>query len=173
MKAISSIAVLLIFCINILSQHIEDNLIMQMSYKNNLYDKLVNMVYVEQLGDINKAIVKQQGSNNNSYIFQQGNNLTITVNQTGNSNETNSWSVGENIYTEIYQNGNNNVVNNYVENHDLSPKFTYITQNGNNLECTAKQASSTSTLIIEQQSGFCGEGMKVEVSNSDFYCPLK
>ncbi len=177
MKALFSIGILLVLSINLLSQGLDDNLMMQIANEHNLYGLLqshkANMVYIEQIGDMNKAIVNQQGSNNKGQVIQQGNQLTITLNQTGNSNKTNSWSVGQNIDTEIYQTGNHNVVRSYVENHDLLTKFTSITQTGDHLEITTKQGVFSPSLIINQHSGFFGQGMKVNVSHSDFYLPMK
>ncbi len=220
MKTTIILATLLILSINIFSQEIEDDVIVQLSYEDILSDNLennyTNSVYVEQIGDnnqlistqqnndvnLNEIIVYQHGKNNSGYVIQDGTNLNTQINQKGNGNEANTWSIGQNIYTKIVQRGKENMVNNYVENNYETPILTIvsqrgknnnvelslldsntslndldnkaiITQNGNNLEFSAQLESLSSPLIVEQESGTSGEGMKVEVSNSDFYFPMK
>ncbi len=75
------------------------------------------------------------------------------------------------------QNGNNNLVDLKITGNRLfgetDTKDAVITQNGNNNSFSGVMESYKSPIIVNQQAGLNGEGMKVDISTSDFYFPMK
>ncbi|MBK3516954.1 hypothetical protein [Carboxylicivirga marina] len=152
--------------------------------------------------DLNVILTGQDGANNNGYIHQSGYKHATGLRQDGTNNEANLWSEGQLTLTVVHQEGEGNILNSFIDNQGYLPKAAaiqqkgngnsielaligngyfnasfpkaaVITQEGDNHELSAKLESFGSPILIEQQAGFGGEGMKVNISNSDFYFPTK
>lgn len=150
----------------------------------------------------NQILTDQSGSSNTGYIKQVGELHFTKLMQNGIGNEANIWQKGQKVAGEISQKGSNNFINSYVDNQLFLPKVTkleqigisnsieialtgngcwsnswplaaLIEQNGNNHSISAKLESFSSPVLINQQSGPTGEGMKINISNSAFYFPMK
>lgn len=174
--------------VSVISQTGETNSIISIQHQNG---NLANAILSDQSGISNSGYLNQSGSLNQTFLKQNGN-----------GNEANIWSSGQQIFTGAIQMGSNNKLNSYIENQgvlpkaavikqngsnntvelallgngwmsDSWPKAAAITQNGNNLEFSAKLESFSSPVLINQQSGQTGEGMKINISNSAFYFPMK
>ncbi|WP_320112648.1 hypothetical protein [Draconibacterium orientale] len=150
----------------------------------------------------NVIISKQYNDKNEAYINQVGSGHASVLVQKGNGNEANLWSDGEMTVSKAWQQGDDNTINSFIRNKALIPKVAaliqvgnsnnielaltgngfvsegwpkaaLIEQKGNDLEVVAKLDSYSSPLFIRQQSGTSGEGMSINISNSDFYFPMK
>lgn len=168
----------------------------QIGFENSLYSYQEYTVYVP-----NFLTSNQNGNFNNAYISQNGINHITWLTQEGNHNEANSWSIGNSTFSFILQKGNYNLINSYISNttflpkgaslqqlgdnnridfallgngfwNEAWPRAAFIKQTGNDLEINAVFDSYQSPLYIEQQSGVNG-GMKIDVSTSTFYFPMK
>lgn len=150
----------------------------------------------------NTLISRQYQSENSGYIKQVGEAHSTLLVQNGTGNEANIWSEGDLTLTQTWQQGNDNTINSYIDNRGILPKaaalvqignnnnielaligngFAWngwpkaasVTQEGNNLEVVAKLDAYRSPLLIKQQSGTSGGGMSINISNTDFYFPMK
>jgi hypothetical protein len=157
----------------------------------------------EQEGIITNIVtIKQDGTGNAGYMEQTGSELETHLWQYGLSNEANLWSVGNNINTHVKQDGEWNIINSYIENDGLNPRSAMLLQEGNrnkiNLallgdgfgssniaqeviinqfgnehEVKAFVEPFSSPVEINQYPGPGGEGMKIDISTSDFNFPMK
>ena len=173
------------------------------SYVNQLGNHNNIVVIQQQTGEsVNVVNSYQFDSYNEAYIKQVGSEHVAYLSQKGEGNEVNIWQFGNYSFTTALQEGTANNISSYIDNQDIVIKATYlvqkgnnnsielsltgmgysepglaeaanIQQTGNNLQVTANLDSYSSPIIIRQQSGVSGAGMKVNVSNSDFYFPLK
>lgn len=153
---------------------------------------LSNFVEVEQLNRGNSAYIDQKGSGHGAMLIQKGI-----------GNEANLWSEGNLTVAKAIQFGDGNLINSYINNRNSLPKGALLVQEGNNnridfallgnndnldesltqavsirqtgneLEVNAVFESVETPVYIEQKSGPGGGGMKVDVSTSDFYFPMK
>jgi len=150
----------------------------------------------------NNILVNQRGINNSGFINQSGSGLETKLWQYKTSNEANLWSDGKDITMEVKQYGNDNSINSFIENYFLVSRSAYLHQNGNNnrielalfgngipVKVDAQQVQISQTgndhsidavlentfapISITQTPGVNGEGMQVNISNSDFYFPTK
>jgi hypothetical protein len=157
----------------------------------------------EQEGIITNIVtIKQDGTGNAGYMEQTGSELETHLWQYGLSNEANLWSVGNNINTNVKQDGEWNIINSYIENDGLNTRSAMLLQEGNgnkiNLallgdgfgssniaqeviinqfgnehEVKAFVEPFSSPVEINQYPGPGGEGMKIDISTSDFNFPMK
>ena len=150
----------------------------------------------------NNILVNQSGVKNSSIVNQSGSGLETKLWQYKSGNEANLWSEGKDIIVEVKQDGNNNSINSFIENYFLVSRSAYLLQNGNNnrielalfgdgipLEIDAQQVQISQTgndhsinavlentivpISITQTPGMNGEGMQVNISNSEFAFPMK
>ena len=165
-------------------------------------DNNINVIQ-QQEGELSNVIIsKQYSDKNNAYINQVGSGHASVLVQKGNGNEANLWSDGEMTVSKAWQQGDDNTINSFIRNEALIPKVAaliqvgnsnnielaltgngfvsegwpkaaIIEQKGNDLDVVAKLDSYSSPLLIRQQSGSSGEGMSVNISNSDFFFPMK
>jgi|SRR5690554_6065620 len=157
----------------------------------------------EQTGFLqNKQIVLQDGTKNYTSSKQSGTQINTLIEQYNSNNKADIISKGENIHVRARQNGNYNKINSYIENDGSSKRsadllqagdgnhinldlrgdgfgssteeqWVKITQQGNGHEAIAIKNPFSASFEIEQMPGAGGAGMKVEVSTSDFYFPMK
>ena len=143
-----------------------------------------NLVMINQDGIGNAAYTEHSGSELKTYLWQY--NLT---------NEANLWSMGKSILTSVKQDGEENIVNSYIENDGANKRsltflqegnqnridfsligshpmeqVVIINQYGNHHEVKAHLEPSNAALEINQ---YGRDGMKVDVSTSTFYFPMK
>ncbi|MEX2595232.1 MAG: hypothetical protein WD426_20890 [Anditalea sp.] len=150
----------------------------------------------------NFFILSQKGYGNSGFIEQAGTGLNSRVIQRGNRNETNLWSIGQNINTFSSQVGDGNVINSYIKDEGITPRsasliqegnqnridlslmgngieshtmdqHVRITQQGNQHEISALMEPFSAPFEITQTPGANGEGMKVNVSTSQFNFPMR
>ena len=157
----------------------------------------------EQEGtQLNKNITLQDGIKNSAFITQTGSGLDTQLEQYKSNNLANLYSVGENIRVRARQNGDGNHISSYIENDGGSLRSAVLLQEGNynkiNLslkgngfadpsmeqrvaisqfgnahELNVSRDPFSVPLNITQTAGSGGEGMKVDITNSDFYFPMK
>lgn len=139
-----------------------------------------NSSYIEQTGSGHSTLLLQHGSGNEANLWSAGSLTDTRAIQSGNGNRIDSYlgNTSTTIKTAVFvQGGDNNIIefalsgNTSVETQALS-QVASIRQTGNDLQVTAFFESLGSPLEIEQHSGPAG-GMKVDVSTSDFYFPMK
>src|SRR5690554_6001390 len=170
---------------------------------NQFQDNNDVYVHQEQLGSqFNAAVIGQNGIQNRGSVHQEGSDLISQLEQNQSYNDANIISKGENIHVRARQNGNYNKINSYIENDGSSRRsadllqagdgnhinldlrgdgfgssteeqWVKITQQGNGHEAIAIKNPFSASFEIEQMPGAGGAGMKVEVSTSDFYFPMK
>jgi len=161
------------------------------------------VVIQQQEGVLSNVIIsKQYNAENDAYINQVGSGHASVLVQKGSGNEANLWSDGEMTVSKAWQQGDDNTIYSFIRNEALIPKVAaliqvgnrnnielaltgngfvsegwpkaaFIEQKGNDLEVIAKLDSYDSPVLVRQQSGTSGEGMRVNISNSDFYFPMK
>jgi minor curlin subunit len=182
------------------SQQLQSN---NLSHIQQIQDGNYIFTLQEQHGDlINNILVYQDGVKNMGEINQNGTGHSTSLLQNGNNNEANLLSTGQLTSTVVNQNGDWNKVNFSIENKDDFLKAAQVLQTGNNnlvdlkitgsrlfWESDVKDAvvaqtgnnhsfsavldSYKSPIVVNQQAGPNGEGMKVDISTSDFYFPNK
>lgn len=150
-----------------------------------------NQLFTDQNGISNNTFINQTGTSHATGLIQKGNfndaqinsigQLTSTVvNQNGDWNKVN-FSI-ENIddflkAAQVLQTGNNNLVDLKITGSRLfwesDVKDAVVAQTGNNHSFSAVLDSYKSPIVVNQQAGPNGEGMKVDISTSDFYFPNK
>ncbi|HZH72418.1 MAG TPA: hypothetical protein VFD91_08000 [Mariniphaga sp.] len=160
-------------------------------------------LYQEQSGlSFNNIFVSQDGIQNKGYVTQTGSALETSLEQINSNNQATLHSVGEKIKLKVTQDGDGNQIKSYIENDggsirsaellqegnynkiDLSLKgngFTdpsldqrvVLTQSGNYHDLTVHQDPFSSPIEITQTSPPGVEGMKVNISTSAFYFPMK
>ncbi|MEX2513446.1 MAG: hypothetical protein WD398_11115 [Cyclobacteriaceae bacterium] len=150
----------------------------------------------------NFIFMKQAGMRNSGYIDQSGSGLRTELNQSGNQNEANLWSIGEGVITSVLQNGNENSINSYLSQEGINKRSAVliqegdqnsidlslvgngfgtnvmdqnvrISQFGNQHEVDARMEDFSSSFEITQHPGANGEGMKVNISTSQFNFPMR
>jgi hypothetical protein len=149
----------------------------------------------------NIIFMQQQGSRNYGYINQNGSGHQTGLSQNGNQNEANLWSLGEGVITSVLQNGNENIINSYISQEGITSRTAVliqegnrnridlsligngfdtpvmdqdvrISQFGNQHEVEAIMENFSSSFEITQHPGINGEGMRVNVSTSQFNFPM-
>ena len=177
--------------------HRNSSIVQQIGDQNNLV-----VIQQQAEGLSNVIISKQYNDKNEAYINQVGSGHAAVLVQKGNGNEANLWSDGEMTISKAWQQGDDNTIYSFIKNKALIPKVAaliqvgnsnsielaltgngfvsegwpkaaIIEQKGNDLEVVAKLDSYSSPFLIRQQSGTSGEGMSINISNSDFYFPMK
>lgn len=157
----------------------------------------------EQTGNLpNFFKLSQTGVGNSGFIEQIGTGLNSRLLQRGNRNEANLWSIGQHINTSSSQDGNGNVINSYIKNEGITTRSATIiqegnqnridlslmgngfeantkdqqvriSQQGNQHELSALMEPFSAPFEITQTPGVNGEGMKVNVSTSQFNFPMR
>ena len=148
------------------------------------------------------AFLSQHGFQNKGSITQTGSALETSLEQINSNNQANLYSVGEKIKLKVTQDGDGNQIKSYIENDGgslrsaellqdgsynkiyLSLKgngFTdasldqrvVITQTGNFHDLNVHREPFSTPIEITQTSPPGVEGMKVNISTSAFYFPMK
>ncbi len=161
-----------------------------LSFQQNLGEHS-NQLFSDQNGINNNGFINQTGTSHATGLVQKGNYNDAQINSTGQStlteiNQSGDWNkVKFSIENkddllraaQVLQTGNNNLVDLKITGNRLfgesDAKDAVVTQTGNNHSFSAVLDSYKSPVVINQQAGPNGEGMKVDISASDFYFPMK
>ncbi len=116
----------------------------------NQFGQRENLIRTLQVGDKNKAYIRQTGAGNELALIQHGTNNTYYLGQSGLNNQTVAVQDGNNntiyqqsnhannVYSEFVQKGNNNQIIHLTTG--MSGQNFTIRQNGNGLNATVLQS---------------------------------
>ena len=150
----------------------------------------------------NILFINQTGLGNKGFIEQTGTGIKSSIHQRGSSNEANLWSIGRDLSTYASQEGDGNVINSYIKDEGITTRsatllqegnqnridlsltengfgssymdqHVKISQQGNQHELSALMEPHSAPFEITQTPGINGEGMKVNVSTSQFNFPMR
>ncbi len=150
----------------------------------------------------NETFIFQKGFNNKSFIDLYGLDLITHVEQFNSKNQSNIKLVGENIFVDVKQIGEGNLITGYVESNEnlecsatlfqqgneniidiqlleeefvsnTDEQWVMINQYGNLNRLHLTKEANSSPIEITQTSPPGVEGMKVNISTSAFYFPMK
>ena len=150
----------------------------------------VNYSEIEQLNMANEAEIFQKGSGHNTKLFQNGIRNLADLYVVGDRVKTIMMQEGDNnsmgVYIENFtgpsrsanflQKGNNNFINVALRGDNfqgIDDQWIKIKQFGNSHQAEAIIDPFSTPIEIIQTSAPGGEGMKVNVSTSAFYFPMK
>ncbi len=139
-----------------------------------------NKAIINQIGNNHNTRLQQNGSGNEANLLSTGLSTSTEINQNGDWNKVLFSLENKDDFlkaAQVLQTGNNNLVDLKITGNRLfgetDTKDAVITQNGNNNSFSGVMESYKSPIIVNQQAGPNGEGMKVDISTSDFYLPMK
>jgi minor curlin subunit len=141
---------------------------------------LENNTFINQTGTSHATGLVQKGDFNDAQINSTGQLTSSVVNQSGDWNNVNLSIENKDDFlkvAQVLQTGNNNLVDLKITGSrffwESDVKDAIIAQTGNNHSFSAVLDSYKSPIVVNQQAGPNGEGMKVDISTSDFYFPMK